>query len=81
MVSNCDRFCLVESGNDCTDIALDSNIAISTFYGWNPALKGDCSGLQANVYVCVGTTGPATTIKSGTLVPATPSLTQVSRGT
>ncbi|PQE17035.1 hypothetical protein CJF30_00003757 [Rutstroemia sp. NJR-2017a BBW] len=76
MVSNCERFYLVESGNDCTDIALDSNIAISAFYGWNPALNGDCSGLQANVYVCVGTAGPATTITSGNPVPATPSPTQ-----
>lgn len=77
MVSGCERFYYVESGNDCYDIALDANIALSTFYTWNPALNGDCSGLEADVYVCVGITGPATTITSGTPVPATPSPTQV----
>jgi len=34
------------------------------FYSWN-ALKTDCSTLQANVYVCIGVAGAATTSASG----------------
>jgi len=41
----------------------------SDFYAWNPAVQTDCSGLEASVYVCIGTTGAATTITSGTPVP------------
>ncbi|KAI7978781.1 hypothetical protein EIK77_004997, partial [Talaromyces pinophilus] len=65
MVSGCERFYLVEAG-----------IPLASFYSWNPALNGDCSGLQANVYVCIGLSGPGTTITSGTPVPLTPTPTQ-----
>lgn len=30
-----------------------------------PAVKTDCTGLEASVYVCIGLNGPATTITSG----------------
>ncbi|KAJ5660691.1 carbohydrate-binding module family 50 protein [Penicillium longicatenatum] len=76
MVSGCERFYLVESGNDCYDIALEANIAVTDLYTWNPALGTDCSGLEAGEYVCLGTSGQPTTITSGTAVPATPSPTQ-----
>lgn len=77
MVSGCERFYFVEAGNDCYDIALEAGIPLASFYSWNPALNGDCSGLQANVYVCIGLSGPGTTITSGTPVPLTPTPTQV----
>lgn len=35
------------------------------FYKWNPGAAPDCSGMWANIYVCVGITGPAATF-SGT---------------
>ncbi|KAF3384739.1 LysM domain-containing protein [Penicillium rolfsii] len=76
MTSGCVRFYYVETNNDCYDIALDAGIALSDFYAWNPAIKSDCSGLQANVYVCVGQTGYSTTISTGNPVPATPTPTQ-----
>lgn len=47
----------------------------SDFYEWNPALNGDCTGLWAEEYYCIGTLGPATTITSGTPVPATETAT------
>lgn len=77
MVSGCTRFYFVEPGNDCYDIALDAGIALDSFYSWNPALNGDCSGLQADVYVCIGLSGPGTTITTGNPVPLTPTPTQV----
>jgi hypothetical protein len=77
MVSGCQRLYFVEAGNDCYDIALEAGIPLASFYSWNPALNGDCSGLQANVYVCIDLSGPGTTITSGTPVPLTPTPTQV----
>jgi hypothetical protein len=77
MVTGCIRFYRVQSGNDCYDIALDAGIALTDFYSWNPAVGSDCSGLQADVFVCIGTSGYATTITSGDPVPVTPTPTQV----
>lgn len=54
MVSTCDTFYDVQSGNSCYDIADTHGVSLDSFYAWNPAVKTDCSGLQANEYVCVG---------------------------
>lgn len=81
MTTSCTKFYLVQSGDGCYDLAQSEGIALSDFYAWNPAVKDDCSGLQANVYVCVGvssssttttTTPPPSTTSSGNGV-ATPS--------
>lgn len=78
MVSDCIRFYKVESSNDCYDIALEAGVALSDFYSWNPAVNSNCSGLQSGEYVCIGISGYATTISTGTPVPVTPTPTQVS---
>lgn len=79
MVSGCERFYKVESGDSCYNIAQEAGIALSDFYAWNPAVGNSCTGLQANVYVCIGLSGPITTISTGTPVPLTPTPTQVSQ--
>ncbi|ATY65640.1 Peptidoglycan-binding Lysin subgroup [Cordyceps militaris] len=61
MVSGCNSFYKVKSGDGCYDIAHDHSIAISDLYSWNPALKGDCSGLFPDYYLCVGRAGTPTT--------------------
>jgi hypothetical protein len=71
MVSGCERFYYVESGDGCFNLAAEAGILLSDFYSWNPAVKTDCTGLQADVYVCMGISGPKTTITSGIPVPAT----------
>jgi len=71
MVTGCERFYKVESGDGCYNIAQEAGIALADFYTWNPAVNTDCSGLQANVYICVGLGGPFTTITTGTPVPGT----------
>ncbi|KAJ5313358.1 uncharacterized protein N7443_000242 [Penicillium atrosanguineum] len=76
MVSGCIRFYKVEDGNDCYDIAQEAGVALADLYSWNPALNGDCSGLQSGVFVCIGVSGYATTITTGTPVPVTPTPTQ-----
>ncbi|KAI8658069.1 hypothetical protein NCS57_01187500 [Fusarium keratoplasticum] len=54
IASNCNDFYLVQAGDGCWAIAIDHGIELNDFYEWNPAVKNDCSGLQAKVYVCVG---------------------------
>ncbi|PYH75304.1 LysM peptidoglycan-binding domain-containing protein [Aspergillus vadensis CBS 113365] len=61
----------VQSNDDCYDLASEAEVQLSDFYSWNPALGTDCAGLEASTYVCIGTTGPITTINSGTPVSAT----------
>ncbi len=61
MVSHCDKFYDVHSGDGCYAIAQSYSIALSNFYSWNPAVSTDCSGLQASVYVCVAVEAAATT--------------------
>ena len=78
MVSGCIRFYKVEDGNDCYDIAQEAGVALADLYSWNHALNGDCSGLQSGLFVCIGVSGYATTITTGTPVPVTPTPTQVS---
>ncbi|KAH3465252.1 hypothetical protein KXV78_008818, partial [Aspergillus fumigatus] len=40
------------------------NFTLSQFYQWNPAVKTDCSGLQAGYFVCIGVAGSTTTTTS-----------------
>lgn len=73
MVSNCNKFYFVETGDSCDAIARSHGITFANFFAWNPEVKSDCGGLWANVNVCVGvigftpsiTTAPATTTTAG----------------
>ncbi|KAJ4856958.1 hypothetical protein T069G_07855 [Trichoderma breve] len=57
IVSNCNSFHLVVSGDTCPDIASKAGISLDNFYAWNPAVKSDCTQLLAGDYVCVGIIG------------------------
>lgn len=67
MVSNCNKFDLVQSGDTCGNIASKHNIPLAEFYSWNPAVGSDCSALWAGYYVCVDITTykPTTTTSTG----------------
>ncbi|KAJ6035924.1 hypothetical protein N7540_000203 [Penicillium herquei] len=54
MVSDCDEFYLVISGDDCATIASDYDISLTDFYAWNPAVGSTCASLWVDDYVCVG---------------------------
>ncbi|OAA37699.1 Peptidoglycan-binding lysin domain protein [Cordyceps fumosorosea ARSEF 2679] len=80
IVSGCNKFYKVAPGDGCYDIAHAVAIDPDDFYSWNPAVRNDCTGLQAKVYVCVGAdtatlTMPTTTMMSG-LSPGAPTPTQ-----
>ncbi|KAF3210312.1 hypothetical protein TWF679_006807 [Orbilia oligospora] len=75
MTKNCNKFYFVKSGDGCSPIASQFGVTLANFYAWNPAVKNDCSGLWANVYVCVGLIGstptPTTTTKTTTKATTT----------
>ena len=84
MVSNCNKFYLVQSGDGCQKIADMYGISLGNFDAWNPAVGSTCSILQASVYVCVGligSTGPATTTTTKGNGVATPAPTQTGMAT
>lgn len=54
MDSGCKTFYLVQSGDECYDIATSYKITLDQFYSYNPAVGNDCSGLWPNCYVCIG---------------------------
>lgn len=71
IASNCDLFYLVVSEDGCEAIATKYNITLADFYAWNPAVKTDCSGLDANDYVCVGIDASSSATGSSTTTPST----------
>lgn len=80
MISNCDEFHQVLSGDTCYGIAMNYAISLSGFYSWNPAVGSDCQYLITDDYVCVGvlessSAGTTTTISHSTSV-STPSSVQ-----
>ncbi|KAG9250036.1 uncharacterized protein F5Z01DRAFT_630406 [Emericellopsis atlantica] len=77
MVKNCNKFYLVEQGDNCAAIASSNGISQAQFIPWNPSVQSDCSGLWANVYACVQVVGnptssstrPSTTQDNGIATP------------
>jgi LysM domain len=54
MASNCDKFYLVVSGDECGTIASNEGISLDDFYSWNPAVGTSCQYLDLGDYVCIG---------------------------
>ncbi|KAK8146894.1 hypothetical protein G3M48_002469 [Beauveria asiatica] len=57
MVSNCNKFYWVETGQHCDMIAAKEGISVSDFLTWNPKAGAKCSGLWAETYACVSVIG------------------------
>ncbi|GBF66700.1 LysM domain-containing protein [Trichophyton mentagrophytes] len=55
MVTNCNKFHFVETGNTCPVIQAKYKVTLADLVKWNPAIKADCTGLWAKSYLCVGT--------------------------
>jgi hypothetical protein len=70
MVNNCDAFYFVPSDTNCDAIASSHSITPAQFLAWNPSVGNTCSGLWANVYVCVSIVGHTPT--SATPTPSKP---------
>ncbi|KFG84795.1 LysM domain-containing protein [Metarhizium anisopliae] len=63
MVTNCNKFYYVNSGDSCVSIAASSGISESDLINWNPGAGKQCTSLWANTYACIGTL-PAFRIKT-----------------
>ncbi|KAL7811323.1 hypothetical protein V8C26DRAFT_437473 [Trichoderma gracile] len=72
IVSNCNSFHLVVSGDTCADIASKSGISLDSFYSWNPAVGTDCTRLLVGDYVCVGIIGGTTAKPTSTSTSTKP---------
>lgn len=73
LVSNCDSFYLVQSGDQCGNIASAYGITLANFYAWNPAVGNTCASLIAGDYVCVNIVGGTTLTSSNKRHPPTAS--------
>ncbi|KAL0929844.1 LysM domain-containing protein [Colletotrichum truncatum] len=75
MVKNCNKFHNIKSTTTCANLLSYNKITLADLYKWNPGVKSDCTGLQADTWACVGVIGgtnkPTTTTKAGNGV-ATP---------
>ncbi|KAJ5993613.1 hypothetical protein N7451_009337 [Penicillium sp. IBT 35674x] len=54
MVSDCDEFYYVASGDYYEGIVDEYSISLNDFYEWNPAVGDTYTGLWTDYYVCVG---------------------------
>ncbi|KAJ5782877.1 hypothetical protein N7457_004651 [Penicillium paradoxum] len=54
MVSNCDEFYYVVSGDGCSSIATSQKLTVAEIEEWNPAIGTDCTSLWLDTYICVG---------------------------
>ncbi|KAK2875576.1 hypothetical protein FQN49_001600 [Arthroderma sp. PD_2] len=54
IVSNCKKFHLVKSGDNCYTINQAAGITLAQFRSWNKNVNADCSNLWLGYYVCVG---------------------------
>lgn len=71
MVTNCNKFHYVAKGVTCSQIISYQKITLADFALWNPTVLSDCSGMWAEVNVCVGIIGgaPTTSVKPTTTTP------------
>lgn len=54
MVGNCGKFTFVHEGDSCDALAFFNGISVEDLKRLNTGIGNDCSGLQENVYICIG---------------------------
>ena len=59
----------------CTQVISYQKITRADFVAWNPTVKSDCSGMQADVNVCVGIIGGSTTTVQPIITTTKPATT------
>ncbi|KAG9497550.1 hypothetical protein J7337_010411 [Fusarium musae] len=57
IVSNCNKFYMVKSGEGCATVASKNGITLAEFYKWNNKVGSACNGLYAEAYACVSVIG------------------------
>ncbi|KAH0592682.1 hypothetical protein MHUMG1_09505 [Metarhizium humberi] len=56
MVGNCNKFCWIENGDNCEQIAESNDITTKQLIQWNKGAGPNCLTLWAKTYGCVGVT-------------------------
>ena len=54
IVSNCNKFYTVQSGDSCAGIESQFSITFAQLYQWNPSIGSNCQSLYVGYAVCVG---------------------------
>jgi hypothetical protein len=67
MVSNCNKFHYIAKGVVCSQVISYQKITLDDFVKWNPTVGRTCTGMQAEVNVCVGVIGGSTTTTKPTV--------------
>ena len=80
MVSNCNKFHYINKGVVCTQVTSYQKITRADFVLWNPTVGSDCSGMQAEVNVCVGVIGGVITTAIPTPKPTPKPTTTTTAG-
>ncbi|KAL7765248.1 hypothetical protein ACKLNR_003164 [Fusarium oxysporum f. sp. zingiberi] len=57
IVSNCNKFYMVNSGEGCATVASKNGITLAEFYKWNTKVGSACTSLYADAYACVSIIG------------------------
>ncbi|KAG7417317.1 hypothetical protein LZL87_008029 [Fusarium oxysporum] len=57
IVSNCDKFYMVKTGEGCATVASKNGITLAEFNKWNTKVGSSCTGLYADAYACVSVIG------------------------
>lgn len=77
IVSSCNKFYQVRSGDGCWAIEQTNGISAAQFQSWNPFVDANCANLWLGYYVCVGASGttasPPVTTTTTTSTPTGPS--------
>ena len=63
IVSNCNKFYQIQSGDGCWSIEQAQSISAADFQAWNPYVDANCDNLWLGYYVCVGVSGATATTK------------------
>lgn len=53
IVSNCATFHWIAAGVTCSQVLSYEKISLADFVKWNPIVGSDCTGIKADVNVCV----------------------------
>ncbi|PYH88795.1 hypothetical protein BO71DRAFT_307155, partial [Aspergillus ellipticus CBS 707.79] len=77
--SNCDKYCVAESGDTCATIAAEYDITEAQFLAWNPSISSDCTtGFWADEAYCVGVSGAIAASSTSTSTSTSTSMTSSS---
>ncbi|KAE8852856.1 hypothetical protein PTNB29_10246 [Pyrenophora teres f. teres] len=80
MISNCAKFHWLAKGVTCSQIIRYNKISLADFARWNHSVNSDCSGMWAEVNVCVGLIGGTTAPPTSTTKPPPTTTTTTSAG-